>query len=188
MLNYSMDRINPQVPDENELYNLINDYIIRLCEEWRDIGYSKESLTSGQFVALCMHIYGYVFKPTKNLRNNQKCVFEYNDYNLSVLCNVYLKLCNKYGVCASVYGFSKLIGANEDMIKNEFGVTWSEIVSSKTETLTSRMIDGAPVERIALANNDTGFGKMYNRQNLLDNTLIHQNISISDILKPKKIE
>ena len=139
-------------------------------------------ITANQLKALFRQCYHSLFEPDTPTFNNYACNIPYNQKNIETLLNIYLEICEIYNCFASLYGFSRYTGIDEDSTTKYVTGARFELLKSRKDYIQNTL-SNSQVGSIALANNDTDTGLMYTRQNLVDKQTIQQNITLKDFVR-----
>lgn len=159
--------------------NVINDLCKRYISElYPDVN----KITNNHLLAIVCHIYDVLFKPTKTTWLNLKCNIPYNEYNITSLLDIYIKLYNDYNCLPSLYSFSCLTGLDEGTIERYVTDVKYELTKNRREKVQGKLFDN-PVGVVTLANNDIDTGLMYNRQNIVDHETVKQQLTLNDFVK-----
>lgn len=146
--------------NDTDITELNNDTVIEIYKDKFKLyiddfieEYNIEKLDNQhQWNACLRYIYDHMFKPSKNMIDNRKCIVDYDNVNLvHKLCDMYIHYCSIYKRMVTIYGFSMLTGISEETIYNrancndKFSSSWLEIIkkldSGKLQSLDNKLYD-----------------------------------------------
>ena len=170
----SNGNINPQY-----YLNATLDIIHREAEQ-ASIDLSR--ITTNQLKSLLRICYHSIYEPKTRKYCNYACDIPYTTENIQALINVYIEICERFCCFPSLVGFERYTGITDESLKKYVTSAGLAILKQRMDYVQNAMAN-TPVGLIALANNDTSVGLMYNRQNMVENACIKQGLSFND-LKP----
>lgn len=165
--------------DKSFYYNSSLDIITR---EANEKGLDLNRLNANQLKSLLRRCYYSLFEAKKRPCCNNSSIIPYTEKNIDTLLSIYLDICEMFTCIPSLYGFERYTGITEE-------TTQKYVTSARLELLKSRKdfiqnsLSATPVGQIALANNDSDTGLMYNRQNILDHETVKQGLTVQDFVQ-----
>jgi hypothetical protein len=118
-------------------------------------------------------VYDTLFRPDKNLENNQLSLLPYDDNKvLNNLINIYIRLCNTTDNDSTIRGFCCLTGYDDNSVYTWIGDELNperrdivkKIQKSRVDMIENKLSDH-PIGTTALANNSASLGMMWARNN-----------------------
>ena len=166
--------------------NTINDLIIRYIEESQSNPYkptiNADKISNNNMLSICIFIYESLFKRDKAYKTDASCNVPYTKYNITSLLNLYIDIVQSYGCIPSLYGFSRMVGIQEDTIKKIVTTSSIEMLNVRREMLRNSLSDDR-MGRIVLANNDSSYGLEYEKKNTIERETVRQGLALNDLPK-----
>lgn len=166
--------------------NTINDLIIRYIEETQTNPYkptiNADKITNNNMLSICIYIYESLFKREKAYKTDAASNIPYTQYNITSLLNLYVDIVQSYGCIPSLYGFSRMVGIQEETIKKIVTTSSMEMLNLRREMLRNALSDDR-MGRIVLANNDSSFGLEYEKKNTIERETVKQGLALNDLPK-----
>ncbi len=174
--------------DLNTISDQIDDCVLDFFREFKvDVNdLSQMKSIPHNTLTLCMrYIYDHLFKPDRNMVNNQKSLIDYNDCEmLQLLANKFLELCLRFNKSLGLMSFGFMIGCDYSTLmrwlsdKESNPVRWQILkgIQEGHKAVHIGLLNETPVGALAVANNDLETGLEWSRnqaQQITNNTVYY---------------
>ena len=164
--------------DINTIESQIDNVVISFFENYNINIYDLDQCRKvpHNTLNLCFReVYKQLFKPDRNMVNNQKSLIDYNNSELlQVLADKFVEICQRFNKSLGVMSFCYMTGIRYDTVYSwlnnpESNIERIKVIKSIQEDHKAQQIallNDTPVGALAVANNDHETGLEWSKNNL----------------------